>query len=94
MRDGDRPLHLRIEATRVDASLRLRIVDDGLGLTTKKLKEGVGLRNTRERLSQLYGENQQMDVIPLANGGFEVTLTLPARAAEHRNIEHGRREIA
>jgi two-component system, LytTR family, sensor kinase len=94
MRDGDRPLRVTVEAARVDASLRLRIVDDGLGLATKSLREGVGLRNTRERLSQLYGKNQKMDVIALAKGGFEVVLTIPARAPERGIAEQSRREIA
>jgi two-component system, LytTR family, sensor kinase len=94
MRDGDRTLCVRIEAERLHTSLRIRIVDNGGGLPTKKLQEGVGLQNTRERLSQLYGVNQQMQIAAPLKGGFEVTLTIPARAAEPENIKQGRREIA
>jgi two-component system, LytTR family, sensor kinase len=94
MRDGDRPLRVRVEAERVDTSLRLRIVDDGLGLPANKLLEGLGLRNTRERLSQLYGVNQQLQIGATASGGFEVSLTIPARRGEPEDLDQSRREIA
>jgi two-component sensor histidine kinase len=94
MRDGERPLSVRIEAEKVDASMRIRIVDNGAGLATKKLQEGVGLQNTRERLSQLYGVNQQMHTTAPPRGGFEVTLIIPARASAPENIDQARREIA
>lgn len=39
--------------------------------------EGVGLRNTRERLAQLYGAEHSFTLAPAAGGGVIVTLTLP-----------------
>jgi sensor histidine kinase YesM len=38
---------------------------------------GVGLRNTEERLSALYGEAGRMRIGQSALGGFAVTLTMP-----------------
>jgi two-component system, LytTR family, sensor kinase len=94
MCDGDLALCVRIEVANVDASLRIRITDNGAGLLTPTLREGVGLQNTRERLRQLYGPNQQMHITSPRGGGFEVSLTIPARAAEPETADQERREIA
>jgi len=42
---------------------------------------GIGLRNTRERLSHLYGERFDLRAAPLAAGGFEVAVELPYERA-------------
>ena len=39
--------------------------------------EGVGLRNTRQRLRQLYGDRQELSLQPMDGGGVEVALLLP-----------------
>ncbi|RMF52096.1 MAG: hypothetical protein D6746_17050, partial [Bacteroidetes bacterium] len=39
--------------------------------------EGVGLRNTRERLQSLYGTAQELTLTPGASGGLEVAIRLP-----------------
>jgi len=45
-------------------------------------REGVGLRNTRERLAQLYGDAAGLALRPAEGGGFEAEVALPWRAAE------------
>ena len=42
---------------------------------------GVGLRNTRARLEQLYGPRGQLLLRPLARGGAAALITVPARKA-------------
>ena len=49
-----------VSARRVDGRLQLRVVDDGPGLAAEKVREGIGLRNTRDWLQQLYGSSQQL----------------------------------
>ncbi|HSN73276.1 MAG TPA: histidine kinase [Steroidobacteraceae bacterium] len=76
---------LRIGARRVGNTLVLTIADNGPGcaaLEGGKLPpgHGVGLRNTRERLRVLYGQQSGFDVRNLAEGGLEVTLRLPFEA--------------
>ena len=93
MRDGEQPLCIRIEATTSNGSLTLTVSDDGVGLRGKKLRERVGLRNTRERLERLYGPAQKMEIESPASGGFSVRLVLPAHLAEYRSTE-AKREIA
>jgi two-component system LytT family sensor kinase len=96
MRDGDdRPLCVRVEASGSGASLRLSVIDDGLGLAGDRLEEGLGLGNTRRRLEQLYGDGQQMQFSTPTGGGFEVALVIPARATpEATSHEHAVRETA
>ncbi|HSA57594.1 MAG TPA: sensor histidine kinase [Gemmatimonadaceae bacterium] len=60
--------------------LHLRVRDDGQG--TAPLDESqwhVGLTNTRDRLRALYGEAQTLRVASAAMGGFEVSITMPAK---------------
>jgi two-component system LytT family sensor kinase len=40
---------------------------------------GVGLRNVRARLEQLYGTEQRLDLSPGPEGGALATITLPYR---------------
>jgi len=94
MRDGDSPLVICIEASTEADRLELKVVDNGVGLRNRKLVENVGLRNTRERLERLYGTEQEMRVDCPTEGGFCVTMRIPARVAAQPPEEQRRREIA
>jgi signal transduction histidine kinase len=94
MRDGDSPLVICIEASTDAAHLELKVVDNGVGLRNRKLVENVGLRNTRERLERLYGTEQELLIDCPSDGGFCVTMRIPARVAAQPPEEHRRREIA
>ena len=63
--------------------LLLRVRDDGPGMNGKSVApgSGTGLRNTRERLEQLYGAAAELVVGSSAGGGAEITIRMPARAA-------------
>ena len=76
---------IRIEALRDDEWLVLRVHDDGPGLPGGALPDasnGIGLRNVRERLEQLYGEQHDMSLSPAPGGGLIVELRLPYRSAQ------------
>jgi len=47
------------------------------GYQDHSLSTGVGMANTRERLSQAYGDDQRFEHYVKAGGGFEVLLELP-----------------
>jgi LytS/YehU family sensor histidine kinase len=68
----------RIEiAARVsDGRVVLCVRDNGPGLAPAP-REGVGVRNTRERLSQLYGSAQSFALRPAEGGGTEAEVILP-----------------
>lgn len=69
-----------ISARQVNDRLQLRVTDDGPGLgMSPPLREGVGLRNTRDRLRQMYGEAQQLAFRRPESGGLEVLVEVPWR---------------
>ena len=69
-----------VEATaRRDGNLlRLQVRDTGAGRNGRaKPGNGIGLKNTRERLAHFYQDGYVMKAEPLAAGGFEVDLSIP-----------------
>jgi two-component system LytT family sensor kinase len=67
---------LRIESKNGDGMLRLRISDNGPGITGEVAKVGIGLANTRSRLERLYGTRATLQLENTA-AGFSVELRLP-----------------
>ncbi len=69
-----------VEATaRRDGDLlRLQVRDTGSGRNGRaKRGNGIGLQNTRERLSHFYQDGYAMKAEPLPAGGFEVAIAIP-----------------
>jgi len=68
-----------ITAARDNGTIRIEIADNGVGMKNGEAAEGggFGLRNTRARLQQLYGERQHFDLQDVPGGGCRVTLTIP-----------------
>ncbi len=76
---------VEVQARRRGSWLALQIVDDGVGLPPghrERSSTGVGLRNTRARLRQLYGDNYEFTCENLPEGGCRVRIAVPYRAAE------------
>src|ERR1044072_221852 len=74
---------IEIKSWRDNGMLRLRVADDGPGLSSDKLplKEGVGLTTTRQRLVSLYGPKHDFSLRNSPVGGVVVELTIPFKAA-------------
>jgi two-component system LytT family sensor kinase len=70
-------IELRVRAHQDIMTLELH--DDGVGLATGALRNGTGLRNTRERLAHLYGARAQLEIASRPTGGTVVRVTLPFR---------------
>jgi signal transduction histidine kinase len=70
---------VEVRGTRNNGKLRLAVRDDGPGLAANNSSAGVGigLRNTRERLSELYGKNFGFELRDAEGGGAEVVIELP-----------------
>jgi hypothetical protein len=73
-------VRIEIEARREGDRLRIAVRNSGSVLSAER-SEGVGLRNCRERLSVLYGDDAQLQLTQLPDT-VEASVTLPWR-------EHG-----
>ena len=63
-----------------NGNLCLEVEDDGPGLSDEKLDPAswrVGLRNTRDRLAQLYGPEQHLELANSDAGGLRVRVVIP-----------------
>ena len=76
------PGYIRISTRQVFDELWMEIRDNGLGLRRHRgivPPEGVGLRNTRARLQQLYNHDHQMTLEDELGGGCIVKIHIPFR---------------
>jgi len=75
-----KPGCIEMRAHRENGALALEVWDNGAGLPEcQAIEEGVGLSNTRARLSELYGEAHRFELRPGPTGGLLVHLTIPFR---------------
>ncbi|MES3035628.1 MAG: histidine kinase [Gemmatimonadota bacterium] len=87
--------HVRIGASRTGDRLDLVVEDDGAGIDAQtgsmhgrgnpEPAHGIGLRNTRDRLAQLYGENASLVLERRESGGTRARVTLPFIDGAHQN---------
>jgi signal transduction histidine kinase len=76
---------VEITAKKVLGQLRLSVVDDGPGLPPGYdvvVNEGIGLRTSRERLQQLYADEQRLKLSNRSPRGLEVSIIMPIRPFE------------
>ena len=77
-----------VRAWRDGDVLRVVVRDDGLGLpapgsgAADRAGDGVGLRNTRERLRQLYRDRQRLTIGGAPGGGCLVSVEIPWQPPE------------
>ncbi|MBK9147252.1 MAG: histidine kinase [Flavobacteriales bacterium] len=84
IKHGTDSAHERVEITvraqRVDGRLALEVADNGKGCRDvhKAMSNGgIGLRNVRERLRLLYGDDGQLALASESGTGFSATVSLP-----------------
>ena len=73
-------------------TMTLELEDDGVGLSSSGKRTGTGLRNTRERLTHLYGDAGHLEIMSRPTGGTTVRVTLPFRR-EPDPLAHGDADI-
>lgn len=74
-----------IRASKINATMELRVEDDGPGLSPSDSSKdhGVGLANTRARLQQLYGDDARLEIEDRDWGGVIVTMSIPFHYSDH-----------
>jgi len=73
-----------VRGRRSDGHLVFEVSDNGRGFDPELAGDtaGVGLRNTRERLEQLYGDDAALDVETAPGAGTRVRISLPDRGSD------------
>ena len=72
-----------VRVVRDDGDLVLTVRDNGHG-PAKEVREGVGLANTRARLTQLYGARQRLALTAAEGGGALVEVRFPYHTTPQR----------
>ena len=83
------PGWIRISTRQVFDELWMEISDNGQGLTRHRggvPPEGVGLRNTRARLQQLYNHDHRMTLEDQPGGGCVVKIHIPFRESSEEVV--------
>lgn len=69
---------IKTSIRREGETLRMRVYDSGASIPKPPVSgNGIGLRNTRERLAHFYEDKFQMNTSALEDGGFEVSIAIP-----------------
>ena len=76
------PGHVSVRVRRDVASLIIEIDDDGLGPGALPCNEGIGLKNTRQRLARLYENDWSLELRPGVERGTIVHVRLPLEMDE------------
>ena len=86
------PCLIEITARRLDDKLHLQVMDNGPGIRDGGQGDhgvGMGLRNTRNRLQQLYGRRFSFELQHRPDGGCAASVTIPymSQPIESERIE-------
>jgi LytS/YehU family sensor histidine kinase len=85
---SEEPVLIHVSVSRANGQLTLTVTDDGPGCSTPVFEEtGIGLANTRNRLTRLYGGKATFSVGNRLPRGVQVTMTLPYRTGPAEDEE-------
>lgn len=79
-----RPVHITLDCSLEGDTLRMVVEDDGPGMGKPDARNsGTGLRNLKQRLQLLYGDNANLSVSDLSSRGLRVVISLKAGPIVH-----------
>ncbi|WP_342563085.1 sensor histidine kinase [Paenibacillus sp. FSL R7-0345] len=84
-------VHVHVSVTMEEQEIKVRVTDDGIGMSEKRLAElqeviakaeeeergRIGMRNVHQRLVLYYGERHGLRIVSEAGRGTEISFTLP-----------------
>jgi sensor histidine kinase YesM len=79
---------ITVSAAGHGSELVLSVTDNGIGPPSEdpaKMKIGIGLRSTCERLERMYPDNHTFSIRKPAEGGAEVRIVIPLRFADYED---------
>jgi hypothetical protein len=82
---------IKLESSRKNGHLLLKISDDGIGIgssNAKNLIKGIGLANTKARLIHLYKNDQSMEIESNKDNGLSVKLKIPFKTEIPKMLEN------
>jgi len=79
---------VRVSAARDGESVRFVIEDDGPGASAANTQRGIGLSNTRDRLTHSYGNAASLAISPRQPVGTRVDLVVPF-VSDSQTVPHG-----
>jgi len=85
-------LRVTVTAGFVDEALQIEVSDNGPGFSgglEAAVEKGVGLKNTLERLKNLYGEEMRMELDSSSQQGLTVRVLIPAGSSRQAALESG-----
>ena len=71
---------IEVSVLRRERSLQITIIDDGPGLPAEfnlQTSRGIGLKNSAERLTQLYEDEQRFELVNKVPHGLQITIAIP-----------------
>lgn len=86
-------MRLSIAASLRNNYLEIKITDNGGGKNADKISLGTGLQRTRERLQEIYREDYVFTCRYRKEGGFKVTIKIPAIEAKQELVDNPNYEI-
>lgn len=84
-----RPGHLKVSSKRKNEYLILEVHDSGNPIQSyEKIEksDGIGIKNTIDRLNKLYGKKYTFELINSSLGGLLVKISIPFKKAEEENL--------
>ena len=72
---------IQVHSRRDGDWLALEIRDNGAGLPSERITDGIGLTTTRARLERLYGDRQELTLSNLPEGGCVARIRIPFELA-------------
>jgi LytS/YehU family sensor histidine kinase len=86
-----------VKAVRVNGRLRMEVHDNGAGPRVPerpRTRQGVGVKNTRARLEQMYGADGRLELSHCPIGGTVAAVEIPYRTAAEPSAAHHPVEVA